>query len=218
MKLEIESIFHSYTHNLVLDGIYLKLHTGNIIGIMGKNGSGKTTLFKILFGILPCPGGIIRINDHNINRRKLKRYISYLPQISFLPRSVTVKKIISLFLNNNRVISTIMNEKRISSLLLNKVAALSVGEKRYLEFLLIYYLEKPVMLLDEPFSEIDPIYSEHMIHLLKQIKDRRIIIMTDHDYRNILLTADRYFLLENGELSKINDEDELKAHHYLPPS
>jgi len=216
MNLEVESVYYSYTHTKVLNGIYFKTHNAEITGMLGRNGCGKTTFLKIIYGFLKAPSSIIRIDNVIIPRKKLKYIFSYLPQVSFLPRFITVNKAITIFMKKKHDREFVKSDSKITPLLSRKIKSLSGGEKRYLEFLLVFSLHKQILLLDEPFSTIEPIYTEKIITLLKENHQKKIIILTDHDYKNILLAANRYIILWDGKFEEIKSESELRYYHYLP--
>lgn len=216
-ELEIDSIIHFYGNNKILSDVYLKCQTNDIIGLLGLNGCGKSTLFKIIFGTVRCSNKNIRFNKRPINDGILnKNIISYLPQENFLPFDLKVKDCIKLFIDENILIQEIFNDERIKILLNVKIGKLSGGEKKYLEVLLILNLESDFFLLDEPFSEIEPIYKELIIEKIKNKSRTSGIILSDHDYQNVLNISNKIILLSNGKTYNISKKDQLIKMGYIP--
>ena len=217
-ELEISGVFKQFKTRTVLSDVYIKCHTGEVIGILGRNGSGKSTLLQIIFGTMPTENKIIRINNTSYPHPYLKgNLISYLPQQNFLPKHLGVKKLIDIFIDDKEVRSRILSDRRIATHLDKNVANLSGGELRYLEIFLVINLPVRFVLLDEPFSGIGPIYKEMIKELVNGHKQDKGFLITDHDYRNIIDASDLLYLIDNGVCRKINDyRSELEQYKYLP--
>jgi lipopolysaccharide export system ATP-binding protein len=216
--LEIDSVRKSFDTNDVLTDIYLKCETGDIIGMLGRNGSGKSTLLKILFGTLEADNKFIRI-DGKVHNKPFKTFneICYLPQHSFLPAHLTVGKTIELYLGRNHLVSFI-DDPVLLVLKDNKIAEVSGGELRYLEIKLLLSLDCKFLLLDEPFNGVSPIMIESIKKLISERSKSKGIILTDHDYRNVLEIANRFCLIFDGGIKEIKDKIELVRWGYLPES
>jgi lipopolysaccharide export system ATP-binding protein len=215
--LEVDSILKSFGQRRVLTDISLSCHTVDIIGLLGRNGSGKSTFLKILFGTLHADNQFIRIDSAICPKPYLvKGLVKYLPQHSFLPRNLTVRKAIDLFIPDKSDI--LLGDPLISKVVDNKIGVLSGGEGRYLEIRLILESGAKFILLDEPFNGISPL----MVHGVKELIAARSadagIILTDHDYRNVLDVARRFILLYDGGMKVIRDPEELVKWGYLPGS
>ena len=129
--LEADSVLKSYGERRVLTDISLSCRTGDVIGLLGRNGSGKSTFLRILFGTLRSDNHFIRINSKVCPRPYLtKGLMNYLPQDSFIPRSLTIRKAVDLFLPEKA--ETILTDPLIRKVVNNKVGVLSGGEGRYL--------------------------------------------------------------------------------------
>jgi ABC-type multidrug transport system ATPase subunit len=217
-QLEVDSIQKSYGTKELLTDVYLKCETGDIIGLLGRNGSGKSTLLKIIFGTVPALNSNIRINGRTCPYPYKKNdQIAYLPQHRFLPADIPVKKIIEIFIAAKAAKQSIRENERITCHLDKNVHQLSGGELRYFEILLLLHLDVKFVLMDEPFSGIEPLYKEYIAALIKSYSNTKGFIITDHDYRNIISTSNQLLLLSNGACKAIHSLDQLEQFNYLPP-
>lgn len=216
--LEIDSVVKSYDMHVVLTDIYLKCQTGDIIGMLGRNGTGKSTLMKILFGTLAADRKFIRIDGKVYNQPyKTINEICYLPQDSFLPRHMSVEKTIESYLGRNQVVE-FMNDSVLQKLNTNKTSVLSGGELRYLEIKLLLHTDCKFLLLDEPFNGVSPILVGEIKKLILKMSEFKGIILTDHDYRNVLDVANQFCLIYDGGIKRINDKRELVRWGYISES
>ncbi len=220
--LEIDSVLKSYDMHVALTEIYLKCQTGDIIGMLGRNGTSKSTLMKILFGTLAADRKFIRIDGKIYNQPyKTINEICYLPQDSFLPKHLSVKKAVELYLGRNQVVE-FMNDSVLQKLNTNKISVLSGEELRYLEIKLLLHTDCKFLLLDEPFNGVSPILVGEIKKLILKMSEFKGIILTDHDYRNVLDVANQFCLIYDGGIKRINDKRELplvcnlkSASHFL---
>ena len=172
--LEADSILVELGGRMLLSDIYLQCRTGEVVGLLGRNGTGKSTLLKVLFGTQSTPDRSIRIDGQHQTAGSLRgRWISYLPQHSFLPESLSVRQIISLYAPDAVSMKKIVTDDRVRPHLRKKTSALSGGELRYLEVLLLLHLPAPFVLLDEPFSGIEPLYQDAVIRLIQDHRTHR---------------------------------------------
>lgn len=215
-ELEVDSVIFSYDTTALLNNIYLKCQYGDIVGLLGRNGSGKSTLLKIIYGVQKAQNANIRVNKTPYKYLFLqKNMISYLPQHSFLPKSEKVKTIIKLYIKNKKEQNELFENSRINKLLKQNTGTLSGGELKYLELLLLIRNNSRFLLLDEPFSGIEPIYKDIIKEQIHTISSKCGIIITDHDYVNILDTCNQTILLTQGATTSINDNKELVRYGYL---
>ena len=215
--LEIDSIIKSFGLRKILSDVYLECQTGEIIGILGRNGCGKSTLLKIIFGTLPAEDKTIRINGKiYAYPYRTKNLIAYLPQYNFLPENITLKQIINIYIANSENRETIINDDRINKHINKKTTELSGGELRYFEILLLVNLNVKFILLDEPFSGIEPIYKARIKELLHRYHSKKGFIITDHDYENIIEVSDQINLITDGKLREIQNTEQLETYNYLP--
>ncbi|MFY7669635.1 ATP-binding cassette domain-containing protein [Tenacibaculum sp. MEBiC06402] len=214
-KLHVDSVRKLYDNNVILSDVFLSCKTGEIKGLIGRNGSGKSTLLKIIFGIEKAEFSFVRVNDKIIrNISDGRNLINYLPQDNFLPNNIKIKHLIHLFLGKKK--GKILAENPHIKPLLNKTNnVLSGGEKRIVEILLILNSKADFILLDEPFNGVSPIVREQIISIIKSNKKSKGIIITDHDYRNIIKVSDKIIFLKDGHLKEIKNQDELIQLGYL---
>jgi ABC-type multidrug transport system ATPase subunit len=214
--LEVDSVRKEFGTDQVLTDIFLKCQSGDIIGLLGRNGSGKSTLLKIIFGTLYTNHKFIRINDKRIDQPfKTKNKIAYLSQDIFLPKNITVKQVVKICFGNNDQ-KEILNDEVLIKVADTKIQDLSGGESRYLEVKLLLNMDTQFVLLDEPFNGISPLHVELLKKMILDKSLKKGIILTDHDYRSVLDVANKYYLLIDGGLKKIETKKDLIAWGYVP--
>lgn len=216
-KLEILQVEKRFGAKTVLKDINFECREGEILGIFGRNGCGKSTLLKIMFGTLKYDRfkALIDNEEYNPKYNIQKQQIAYLPQHNMLPLNKKVRDIVSIFYTNPDQQDRILYNPKIASYDSLRVGQLSGGEKKYFEIMLLSQLPHRVMIFDEPFSMIDPIEQELISDLLQKLKKEKILIITDHYYRNVLNITDQNLLINNGKSQKINSIEELMQGEYL---
>ncbi|HAQ66087.1 MAG TPA: ABC transporter [Bacteroidales bacterium] len=214
--IEIDSVIKSFGTKQVLTDIYLKLSQGDILGLLGRNGSGKSTLLRIMFGILDAERKFIRINGEvNDCPYKKKNAICYLPQHQFIPGNLTIEKAVELYLGTTAV-KAFFNDEALAPMQKRKASRCSDGELRYAEIKLLLNTPAKFILLDEPFTGLAPIRIETIKQQIKEASTTKGIILTDHDYHNVLNIANRYCLLHDGGLKTIRNTEEMVRWGYIP--
>ena len=214
--LEADSIRKSFGTNQVLTDIYLRCEPGDIIGLLGRNGSGKSTLLKIIFGTLYTDNKFIRINNRILDQPfKTKKNIVYLPQDNFLPKNLTVKQA-AAFYSDNFDLNVFLDDEVLQKVTGTKIHSLSGGEARYLEVKLLLTLNTLFVLLDEPFNGISPVHIDLVKTMIRNSSLKKGIILTDHDYRNVLDVAKKYYLLFDGGLRRMETRQDLIDWGYIP--
>jgi lipopolysaccharide export system ATP-binding protein len=214
--LEVDSIRKSFGDKQVLTDIALKCQPGDIIGLLGRNGTGKSTLLKIIFGTLFTDYKFIRINDEILNQPfKSKNKIAYLPQDNFLPKNITVNKVVEIYSDEFNP-TGFLEDEVLSKVTGTKIGNLSGGESRYLEVKLLLNLDSIYVLLDEPFNGISPLHIELVKNMIRDKSLKKGIILTDHDYRNVLDVANKYYLLFDGGLKPVKTKQDLIDWGYVP--
>ena len=214
MKLEIDNIELSFNSKTILYGIYLGAESGKITGILGRNGCGKTSLLKILFGNLTSKYGNIRLDGVHQKKKLFKTgKIAYLPQHQLLPNNLSLKRAFKDF--DISWISFIEVFDSFSVHQNEKVKNLSTGELRVIETYLILNSNKEIILLDEPFSFIAPVYVNRIKTMLTEKKENSIIIVTDHYYNDILEVSDAIYFIKNGRSKIIHSKGDLENEAYL---
>jgi ABC-type multidrug transport system ATPase subunit len=216
--LEVDSVIKTFGTTQVLTDIYLRCVTGDIIGLLGRNGCGKTTLLKIIFGTLAGDYKFIRINGQVYQKPYTDRnLIQYLPQDGFLPGNLTVEKAAGLYYGRSRA-QALLEDEILDPVRKTKVSHLSGGESRYLEIRMLLFSDAKFVMLDEPFNGVAPIVVDSIKEVIRQQSKRKGIILTDHDYRNVLDVANRYLLMVDGGLKKMNGRNDLVDWGYIPES
>lgn len=213
--LEVDSVQKQYDGKIILSDVYLKCETNDIIGILGRNGSGKSTLLKIIFGIVIADFKFVRIDGEVKSKTsELLHQISYLPQENFIPNLFSVKKAIVLSISKDKL-EEFYSDEMIQSILNKKIKHLSGGELRYLEIKLILNNPSKFVLLDEPYNGLSPIIIEKINGLITVMSNIKGIIITDHNYENVIKVSTKLVLMKEGKLHHLKDKNELVEKGYL---
>lgn len=213
--LEVDTIQKSFDHKSILSDVYLKCETTDIVGLLGRNGSGKSTLLKIIFGIETADFKFVRIDGIVKNKTKdLFLELSYLSQENFIPNHFTVAKAISLTLDK-KGINAFYEDEAIQAIRTKKISHLSGGELRYLEIKLVLCNASKFVLLDEPYNGLSPIAVEKVNLLLQQHAKQKGIIITDHNYENVIAIATKLILIQEGKAYHLTSKSELIEKGYL---
>jgi ABC-type multidrug transport system ATPase subunit len=213
--LEVDSVRKHFDNKLVVSDVYLKCETNEIIGLLGRNGSGKSTLLKIIFGIVSAENKFIRIDGVVKNKvSQLLKEISYLHQEQFIPNHLTVKKAISLSISIEKT-AGFLEDTMIQSILDKKINYLSSGELRYLEIKLVLFNSSKFVLLDEPYNGLSPIMVEKVNQLIKDNSSKKGIVITDHDYENVIGVSTQLLLMKEGKVHTVKDKMDLMEKGYL---
>ncbi|MFW5742538.1 MAG: ATP-binding cassette domain-containing protein [Spirochaetota bacterium] len=214
--LEVDSLSHAYGSHRVLSGVYLRVRRGEILGVVGRNGCGKTTMLRAILGALRADHVHLGIDGEVVHRAFRSGAVAYLPQEPYLPRRMRVQRIVSLALPTREARGIVGRHRRVKPLLKERVAALSGGEQRYLEVLLAAFFPSAYSLLDEPFTEIEPLHRGPLREELRRIaaQHHRGIVITDHAYRDVLATADRVVVLSDGVVQTVDGEADLRRWRY----
>ena len=216
-RLEVVEVNKTFGKKQILNRVSFSCKTGEIIGLFGRNGSGKSTLLKGIMGTLGMDSITIYMNGENINPAEVipKKIIGFLPQDTFLPKEMKVRDVIPLMFPKGEEQDRIFYAAEVAAFDDNKVGKLSAGQLKYLELLLLSQLPQPFLLLDEPFSMLEPKYIEIVKELLLSLKATKGMVVTDHYYRDVLEVAETSFLLKGGKAYKVENEQDLERHEYL---
>lgn len=216
MVVEIDNVELGFSGKTLLNGIYLKAETGKITGILGGNGCGKTSLLNILFGNLEAKTKLIRID----NKPCLKPLyhsgiVKYLPQHPYIPNHLKLKTVFDLFrISWEDFLKDFENFRAYEKF---TVKELSGGERRVIEAFLIIRSKAKIILLDEPFTHLAPIYIEKFTRILKEVAKEKAIVITDHMFHHVIDLADDLYFLKSGHIQLIKDPLELEDNNYLNP-
>ncbi len=196
--LEIDGVILEFDTKRVLQDVYFKCETGSVTGILGRNGSGKSCLMNIIFGELEPFDKSIRLNGEALlTGNRHPGQIKYLPQFSFIPKSLTVRRIFRDFKNDfNDFIDHFPEFEKYEKF---KLKLLSSGEQRIIEIYTILVSRTRFCMLDEPFSQVMPIHVDQIKELITREKRSKGIILTDHLYKHIIDICDSLYVLTNGK-------------------
>ena len=213
--IEIDSIQKKYDLKTILSDVYIKFSTNEIVGLLGRNGSGKSTLLKIIFGIENSDFKFIRINGVTKSKvSDLLKDISYLDQDHFIPKQFTVKKAISLTIQKKSILD-FYNDEMIQQIKNSNVKDLSGGELRYLELKLILSNNSKFAFLDEPYNGLSPIMITKVNEMIKQYSNTKGILITDHNYNEIIKLSTKIILMKEGKTIAITNSNQLYDYGYL---
>jgi ABC-type multidrug transport system ATPase subunit len=212
--LEVDNIEKYFGNVQILYGVYLKATQGKVTGILGSNGCGKSTLLKIVFGAMKSKYKLIRVDGRVIQKKLYTTgMIKYLPQHHFIPDFMSIRKALQLYnVSEQSFEAFFVNEDFDFS---QKFGILSGGQRRIVEVFLTIKTPSRIILLDEPFSHIAPVQVEKIKELIHTEKQHKIIVITDHLYRDITEVSDEIYLIKNGSSKHIQHLSELESYQYI---
>lgn len=222
MQFEGKNLIKSLGRKQIVKSISLKVDEGEIVGLLGPNGAGKTTTFRLMVGLLNSDKGEVYLNGKNISRLPLylraRKGLGYLPQESSVFRKLTVGenfKAILEFLPMNKEekkkrMDSILEEMGLTEIKDRLSCFLSGGERRKVEIGRILLFSPHFLLLDEPFTGIDPLGIQDIQNILNSLKNKGIgILITDHNVKDTLKITDRAYLIFGGEITCEGNPKEL---------
>ena len=220
--LETEGIVKQYDGRRVVDGVNINIRPGEIVGLLGPNGAGKTTTFYMAVGIIAPDSGKVIFGQHDITRypihNRCRLGMGYLSQEASIFKKLTVEENILAILETLKIsprqrkkrLSALLEELNISYLAKKKAYTLSGGERRRLEITRALVTSPSFILLDEPFSGIDPIVVAEAQEIIKELKAKGLgILLTDHNVRETLSITDRAYLIADGKILISGKAEEL---------
>ena len=215
LTLRSESLVKIYKKRKVVNDVSIQMKQGEIVGLLGPNGAGKTTTFYMIIGFIKPEGGKILIDHEDITHlpmyERARRGIGYLSQEPSIFRKLSVEQNIMAILEMQKIskeerderLEFLLKELDISHLAKNKAYTLSGGERRRVEITRALTTQPKFMLLDEPFSGIDPIAVEDIQKIISRLKEKNLgILITDHNVRETLSITDRAYIMCDGEILK----------------
>jgi len=212
--LEVKNLRKNYGKKLAVSDVSFSMKNGEVVGLLGPNGAGKTTIFYMVAGFLQPSAGIVMLDGHILNRmpmfQRARHGISYLPQEASIFRKMTVEENILAVLETRSGMSgaarrerahQLMEEFGISAIANQPGYTLSGGERRRTEIARALAMEPKFLLLDEPFTGIDPI----AIHEIKKIVEKLAasgigVLLTDHNVRDTLEITSRAYIIHLGQI------------------
>jgi lipopolysaccharide export system ATP-binding protein len=211
--LSTDKLVKAYSQRRVVNGVSVFVHAGEIVGLLGPNGAGKTTTFNIVVGIVKPDEGTVRFQDREITplpmHERARLGIGYLTQEPSVFRKLTVEENILAILETCSMggkerelrLKSLLDELDLTRVAKSKAYQLSGGEKRRLEITRALVTSPKLLLLDEPFSGIDPIAVYEVQKIVRRLKERGLgILITDHNVRETLKLVDRAYLIHHGEV------------------
>jgi len=211
--LETKDLVKTYGGRRVVDGLSISVGRSEIVGLLGPNGAGKTTTFYMAVGIIAPAQGQIFFDNEDITRKAIHERcrlgMGYLSQEPSIFRKLTVEQNIMAILETLNIspgerkkrLGSLLEELNIAHLAKSKAYTLSGGERRRLEITRALVTNPSFLLLDEPFSGIDPIVVAEAQEIIKDLKQRGLgILLTDHNVRETLAITDRAYLIAEGKI------------------
>jgi lipopolysaccharide export system ATP-binding protein len=223
--LEVKNIYKKYARRVVVNDVSFSVKAGEIVGLLGPNGAGKTTCFYITCGLVRSNKGEVILNQKSIGHMPMHKRanlgLGYLPQEPSIFRKLSVEDNIMAVLEMNKSIPIKSRKERLEELLAEfKVGhvrhiqgiTLSGGERRRVEIARSLAMDPKFILLDEPFAGIDPISVGDIQEIIYQLRDKGIgILITDHNYREMLDTCNHSYVLHDGKIIAEGDKDSILA-------
>ncbi|MCS7090072.1 MAG: LPS export ABC transporter ATP-binding protein [Verrucomicrobiota bacterium] len=211
--LETQQLVKEYRRRRVVAGVSLRVNAGEIVGLLGPNGAGKTTTFQMVVGLVRADAGRVLFCGHDVTRwpmhRRARAGMGYLTQEPSVFRKLTVEQNILAILETCGLsraerklrVRYLLEELDLTRLARQPAYQLSGGEKRRLEITRALVISPKLLLLDEPFSGIDPIAVYEVQKILRRLKEQGLgILITDHNVRETLKLVDRAYLIHRGEV------------------
>ena len=211
--LEAKGLAKAYKKRRVVNGVTFSVSPGEIVGLLGPNGAGKTTSFNMIVGLVKPDEGEVVFEGKSIGNlpmhQRARRGIGYLTQEPSVFRKLTVEQNILAILETctsdkleqKARLKSLLEELDMTALARSKAYTLSGGEKRRLEITRALVTSPRMLLLDEPFSGIDPIAVYEVQKILRKLKERRMgILITDHNVRETLKLVDRAYIIHKGDV------------------
>jgi lipopolysaccharide export system ATP-binding protein len=211
--LEAKGLVKIYGGRKVVDGLSISVGRSEIVGLLGPNGAGKTTSFYMAVGIINPDGGKVFFDQMDVTNKPIHERchlgMGYLAQESSIFRKLTVEENIMAILETQDIgprerkkrLQQLLEELNISHLAKSRAYTLSGGERRRLEITRALVTNPSFLLLDEPFSGIDPIVVAEAQEIIKDLKNKGLgILLTDHNVRETLSITDRAYLIADGQI------------------
>jgi len=233
MYIKTENLVKKYGDKLAVNGISLEVNQGEVVGLLGANGAGKTTTFYMVVGLIRPNSGKVFQGDHEITNLPMHQRahlgIGYLPQEPSIFRKLTVEENILILWELMREIRKedyekklveILDELGVTHLRKQKAYTLSGGEQRRVEIARALATNPAFILLDEPFTGIDPKTVNDLQEIIKHLKSKGIgVLITDHNVRETLAITDRAYIVNKGQIMvsgnshEIASSEEAKKHY-----
>ena len=220
--LETVEISKSYRGRRVVDDVSVKVERGEIVGLLGPNGAGKTTSFYMVVGLISPDSGKVLLDGADLTNmpmfQRARHGISYLPQEASVFRKLTVEENLMAILQTRRMsgrerrekMNQLIEQMGLETVRRSKGYVLSGGERRRVEIARSLAIDPSFLLLDEPFSGIDPIQVIELQKIILDLKRAGLgILVTDHNVRETLSVTDRAYIINAGKIFRSGSPDKL---------
>ena len=212
--LEIKNLNKSYGKTKALKNINLTIPSGKIIGLLGKNGTGKSTLIKLINDLLTKDSGTILINGELVGE-KSKNIISYLPERTYLDKSMTIKQVLAFFSEFYNNFNMKKAKKLLKDLNLNetlKISKMSKGMQEKLQLILVMSREAELYILDEPLGGVDPATRDYILDtILTNFNENASVIISTHLISDIEKILDEVKFIDKVNIVLTSSADELRS-------
>jgi len=233
--IRTEKLVKKYRGRTVVNGVDVNVRPGEIVGLLGPNGAGKTTTFYMVTGLIPPTEGMVWFKDRNITKvpmyKRARMGMGYLSQEPSIFRKLTVQENVMAILETMPIsgrerrtrLDFLLNELKIAHLASQRAYTLSGGERRRLEITRALVTNPSLILLDEPFSGVDPLAVYEVQEIIKDLRSKGLgVLITDHNVRETLAVVDRAYLMCEGKVlregaSDFLVNDEMSRELYLGP-
>jgi lipopolysaccharide export system ATP-binding protein len=233
--IRTEKLVKAYKGRKVVREVEINVKAGEIVGLLGPNGAGKTTSFYMIVGLVRPSGGKVFFNGRNVTHvpmyKRARMGMGYLSQEPSIFRNLTVQDNVMAILETlpisgkerSRRLDLLLEDLKISHLAKHKAYTLSGGERRRLEITRALVTNPSIILLDEPFSGVDPLAVHDVQDIVRDLRDRGMgVLITDHNVRETLAVVDRAYLLCEGQVLREGNSDflvndEVSRELYLGP-
>ena len=222
LTLETCELAKTYRGRRVVDDVSINVQQGQVVGLLGPNGAGKTTSFYMIVGLITPDSGRVMLSGDDITDlpmyQRARRGISYLPQEPSVFRKLTVEQNLMAILETISIsgrerkerMDMLIDQLGLQRVRTNKGYALSGGERRRVEIARSLVTSPSFLLLDEPFSGIDPIQVLEIQKIISDLKRSGIgILVTDHNVRETLAVTDRAYIINNGQIFRTGTPEAL---------
>jgi lipopolysaccharide export system ATP-binding protein len=220
--LQTAELTKSYRGRKVVDNVSVRVKQGEVVGLLGPNGAGKTTTFYMIVGLITPDSGRVMLDGNDLTQlamfQRARKGISYLPQEASVFRKLSVEDNLMAILQTLRLsrrerldrMDRLIEQLGLEQVRKSKGYVLSGGERRRVEIARSLVIEPSFLLLDEPFSGIDPIQVLELQKIIFDLKNSGIgILMTDHNVRETLAVTDRAYIINNGRIFRSGSPESL---------
>lgn len=233
--IRTEKLVKAYKGRKVVHDVEINVKAGEIVGLLGPNGAGKTTSFYMIVGLVRPSGGKVFFNGKNVTNvpmfKRARMGMGYLSQEPSIFRKLTVQDNVMAILETlpvsgrerKRRLNDLLEELKIGHLAKQRAYTLSGGERRRLEITRALVTNPSIILLDEPFSGVDPLAVHDVQEIVRDLRNRGLgVLITDHNVRETLAVVDRAYLLCEGQVLREGNSDflvndEVSRELYLGP-